>query len=124
MKNARMVVGSILVIGLLATSAVTVAAQKEGDVDELTATSYVTGTYGDPGQTTAGTDESRGGGFVEHRGHALADITVDTDDPRLNGIMNTVANGDQRFLDPASGEYTDVQAFSVRITNDAGGWSG
>ena len=119
-----MVVGSILVIGLLATSAVTIAAQEEGDVDELTATSYVTGTSGDPRQTIPGTDESRGGGLVEHRGYTWADSTVDTDDPRLNGIMNTVANGDTRFLDPASGEFTDVQAFSVRITNDEGGWSG
>lgn len=100
--------------------------KKTGDVDELTATSYVTGTYGDPGQTTAGTDESRGGGFVEHRGHALADITVDTDDPRLNGIMNMVLNTDAQFLSGTvgSGEYAGVNALGVRITNDEGGWSG
>ena len=126
MKNARSVVGSILVIGLLATSAITAAAQDDGDVDELTATSYVTGTSGDPRQTIAGTDSSSDGGLVEHRGYTFADITVDTDDPRLNGIMSIVANGDERFLSGTvgSGKLTDVQAFGVRITNDEGGWSG
>jgi hypothetical protein len=124
MKNARMVVSSILVIGLLATSAVTVAAQDD-DIDELTAVSYVTGTLGDPIPGDPGTD-SPSGGLLEHRGYIFAEIPVETDDPRLTGSMTLTANGDERFFSGTigPGEYTDIQVHGVRITNDEGGWSG
>ena len=124
MKNARMVVSSILVIGLLATSAITAAAQDD-DVDELTGVSYVTGTSGETGDTTLGTD-SPSGGLFEHRGYTFAEIPVETDDPRLTGSMTLTANGDERFFSGTigPGEYTDIQVHGVRITNDEGGWSG
>lgn len=126
MKSARALVIASLTIGLLLTSVVTVAAQEDTDVDELTATSWVSGTAGDARQTTQGTDSPQGGGFIEHRGYIFGDSAIDTDDPRLNGSMTVVANGDERYLSgtAGSGELTDIQGLGVRITNDEGGWSG
>jgi hypothetical protein len=111
--------GAIVVValGLLAGSAVGVAAQHE--VTDPTAPTWVTGTVGyapscvDPERTTEAD-------VVRERGHICAPQQWTSDDPRLGGAATLIWNADVYRLESES--YSIVNAL-YDIHDDAGGWS-
>lgn len=90
--------------------------------DDLLATTFVTGTLGDPAQVTEGV-ETRVDGVTERRGWVFADQALETDDPRLTGTVSAVVSGDERIV-TGTNFRVDLQSGTIRIENDGGGWTG
>ena len=116
MRGIKTISISILTIGLLAGSAVGVAAQDEAATDASTPV-YVTATVGEPADFVSGTysDDAM-------QGEQLVDIPVDASDPRLSGLLDIVMNG------TSDGSPDDLlaqlQSHAWRLENDGGAWVG
>ncbi|MGD8684835.1 MAG: hypothetical protein PVG27_12885, partial [Chloroflexota bacterium] len=87
MRGIKTITISILAVGLLAGSAVGVAAQDEAEAGASTP-AYVTGTLGEPADFVEGTYSPDA-----MRGEQLLGIPVDASDPRLTGLLDIVKNG-------------------------------
>jgi hypothetical protein len=109
---------SILAIGLLAGSAVGVAAQEEEA--EPSTPAYVTWEVtGDPTSVEDGAfDEELG----QMRGLVVYGAPVEASDPRLSGLYNYVVNGNGQKL--STPDYALVESRSWRMENDGGAWTG
>ena len=118
MKGLRTTTISILALGLLAGSAVGVAAQDEAEVP--TGASYFTGTIG-ASDVTGEPTEAVVDGVLEVRG-LMREGPIEATDPRLTGSLSRVLDFDVHSV----GDLEDVVLFSAphRIENDAGSWSG
>ena len=123
MRATKTSVISILAIGLLAGSAVGVAAQDEEAAAEPSTPAKVTGTIDaaasdlvqEPTETVVdGTLEVRDGVFAGDR--------FEMDDPRLTGTATAAFNIDVHKVS----DFEDVVAgsFALRLENEAGSWSG
>ena len=113
MKGLRSTFTAAIAIGLLAGSAVGVAAQDEETAD-LATPSYYTFTAGEPTSTTEGTfDEDTG----EMRGFVLEGIPVEASDPRASGVASIVINGN-------SESAGIIESRTYRLVNDEGAWVG
>jgi len=109
---------SILAIGLLAGSAVGVAAQEEEAAADLSTPVYVTWTAGEPASVIDGVfDEDAG----ELRGLVIQAAPVEASDPRLSGLAYFVINGNRENNADGSGT---LESRSWRIVNDGGAWTG
>jgi len=111
-----------LTLALMSVTAVGVGAQTETEDGEPAATTYVTGTLGAPAQITSGRT-SVTDGVTQRRGWLFADVPIETSDPRLNGLITTSANGDERRVTGTT-EAVDLQSSKYRIANDDGSWLG
>ena len=119
---------SILAIGLLAGSAVGVAAQdEEAEAEAASGSSYFTGTFTaawppvDEGTETMGSD-----GFSITRGMVLAEEAIETSDPRVSGSLSRVLNFDVHTLaEKEKGpEFLEHFAEAWRLENEGGSWTG
>lgn len=117
----------ILAIGLLAGSAVGVAAQDEAAVAEVTS---FTGVFSPDGEElpVEGTEVTLPNGFIEGKpGFAWLD-RIESSDPRLAGAHSVIANWvlDPNQWDPWSrGEQANVLISTIHeVTNDGGSWLG
>ena len=107
---------SSLAIGLLASSAVGVAAQDE----ELTGPASFTGTIGESAVVGEPTDAVVDG-VLQIRG-LEREGPIESTDPRLTGTLSRVIDLDLQRV----GDFGEVAVFTVRnrIDNDMGSWSG
>ncbi len=118
MKTTRTALISAIAIGLLAGSAVGVAAQDEET--EAPPVAYTTGTSGSPADFVAPTEELLPGGS-QMSGLGLIDIPLEFTDARLSGLLTVSANGAaQDFVDGFAG----LESRTYRIVNDDGAWAG
>ena len=117
MRAIKTSVISILAIGLLAGSAVGVAAQ-----DDPIETSFLNGTLTVSEAVAPGT-ETRDGGVTEVRNRFFAGGLLDTDDPRMMGPITAVVNSDVR-IEAGTNFRVTLQSIAVRIENDDGAWDG
>ena len=106
---------SILALGLLAGSAVGVAAQDE----EATTTSF-TGTIEFIDVARESTDTDLGTGFTDYSGFVILN-SYESSDPRFTGDSSVVVNG---VMVPDSFETTGQRATTYLVTNDGGSWLG
>jgi hypothetical protein len=107
-----------ITIGLLAGSAIGVAAQ--GEESEAPRVAYTTGTSGRPADIVEPIEESVPLGR-QMSGFRLIDIPVEFSDARLSGLMTLSANGaGQDFADG----YASLESRTYRIVNDDGAWAG
>ena len=118
MRAIRTTTISILAIGLLAGSAVGVAAQDEVATAEV---SSFTGTGSEGLEVLAeGTLEVNADGLNESVGVAYV-ARFDSDDDRLTGDATITANW--QFADPSDG-LAQLAARTYEITNEGGSWLG
>ena len=115
---------SVLAIGLLAGSAVGVAAQDdESAAEEPTGASFFTGSLLTEGEDlVAEPVETVVDGVLEGRGLAIEGVIIETSDPRVSGSLSRVLNANIYKV----GEFEDVlfETTAWRIENDGGSWSG
>jgi hypothetical protein len=114
---------SILAIGLLAGSAVGVAAQEEeAAAEEPTGTAYFTGTLITEGTVVVEPDENIVDGVLEVRGVVIEDEAIETSDPRMSGSLSRALNANVHKVS----DFVDVvvEAATWRIENEHGSWSG
>ena len=138
MRGIKTGISLMLAIGLLASSAVVVAAQDEPTVEPETPTAAESAAPAATEPTTpakvTGTLRPGGGppvqeptetvvdGVLEARGVAYEGDQLEMDDPRLTGSASVVMNANVHKVS----DFIDVvaQAFQLRIENEAGSWSG
>ena len=119
-KRGAVTIGLTLV--LLTGSGLAMSAQSDSeDVDPM-ATTFVTGTLGQPTQVTSGV-ETRVDGVTERRDWVFAGALLETDDPRLTGRVTAVVSGDERIV-TGTNLRVDLQSGDLRIENDEGAWGG
>ena len=117
---------SILALGLLAGSAVGVAAQDDASADP-TAPAFFEVEYiaGDDFEMVEGTYEELGPGLERYEGEVVRGMLVDAEDPRASGEWSMADNvGVVFFEPPADRSVADVRARSIRLENEAGAWEG
>jgi hypothetical protein len=137
MRGIRITTISILVVGLLAGSAVGVAAQDQATEPGPEAASLVSGASQEAALscgTVAFPEETQGEGVVRQRGRVCGG-TAQMSDPRLSGEMTFMDNAD-RYIPGVGPDDTDPWALadeetfsdivwgSVTIVNDGGTWEG
>jgi hypothetical protein len=120
MKTRLGVATTWLTIALLTGSAIAVSAQDDAADVDLTTTTFVTGTLGELEQTEGVFSEE--GNVSQGRGYSWAG-PIETDDPRLTGLVTIVSNGAIRLDDGAYGQV-DLRSSEYRIENDDGAWAG
>ena len=112
---------STLAVGLLAVSAVGVAAQEEEATTEPSTPAIVTGAQLGVGEPVQESVETMVDGVSQGRGGVIGGDQFEADDPRLTGSVSQAVNSDFRLIG-------DTAAFlispSMRIENDEGAWSG
>ena len=117
MRGIKTISISILTIGLLAGSAVGVAAQDERPV-------FFSWTFGEAeGEFVPGTfDEAPG--WMTMRDFMQVDL-IEADDERASGLLTVAFNADS-WGDPEvnAPEIIEVTSTSQRLVNDGGSWSG
>jgi hypothetical protein len=114
---------SILALGLLAGSAVGVAAQDEEAAAEPGTPARVTGTIDDTGnELVQEPTETVVDGVLEVRGVIVEGDQFEMDDPRLTGTVTLAVNVDVHKV----GDFEDIVAgsFALRLENEAGSWAG
>jgi hypothetical protein len=111
-----------LALALVTGSAAAAAGQSDDAEVDLMATSYVTGTLGEPSDVTEGVFTVVDG-VRERRGWVFGDLTLESDDPRLSGSLTVMANGDERIV-PGTSERVDLRSLDYQVRNELGGWSG
>lgn len=117
MRAIRTTIISILAVGLLAGTAVGVAAQNEEAGRSTPA--YVTWEVtGDPASFVEGNFDEEAG---EMRGLVLS-APVEASDPRLSGLYYFAINGNAENNNTP--DYGVVESRSWRIENDGGAWTG
>ena len=114
---------SILALGLLAGSAVGVAAQEEEAATEAGTPAKVAGTInGEAGEVVQEPTETVADGVLEVRGGIVEGDRFEMDDPRVTGTVTLAFNVDVHkesdFVDVVTG------ALALRLENEAGSWSG
>ena len=117
MRAIRTTIISILAMGLLAGSAVGVAAQDEAAVDESMGPALVSGVLSSDGSQVEGETRTTQNGIV--RDQWVETTNTEMNDPRLSGVL-TIDLTRERF-DTVG---TDLGWATVRIENDAGFWDG
>ena len=123
MRAIKTSIISILAIGLLAGSAVGVAAQEEEAAAEpAVGSSYFTGVFHHGGANSGQPTETVVDGVMEVRGWGFEGNGIETSDPRMTGSVTRNGNTDIHKL----GDSEDVgfEAVAWRIKNDDGSWSG
>jgi len=118
MRTTKNTTISILAVGLLAGSAVGVAAQDEEAMGASTPV-YVTWTAGEPTSTIDGTFDEEAG---ELRGLVVQGAPVEASDPRLSGLYYFAANGNVQS--GGTPDYGAVESRSWRMENAGGAWTG
>jgi hypothetical protein len=117
-KGLKTTLTMAIAVGLLAGSAVGVAAQDEES--EAPPVAYTTGTTGSPADGVEPTEESVPGGR-QMRGLGLIDIPLEFTDARLSGLFTISANGaGQDFADGIA----NLESRTYRLVNDDGAWAG
>ena len=114
---------SILALGLLAGSAVGVAAQDEEAAAEPSTPAKVAGTIDGTAQDLVQEPtETVVDGVLEVRGVITEGDRFEMDDPRLTGTVTLAVNVDVHKVS----DFEDVVAgsFALRLDNEAGSWSG
>jgi hypothetical protein len=114
---------SILAIGLLAGSAVGVAAQEEEAAAEPSTPAKVTGTINtEASDLVQEPTETVVDGTLEVRDGVFAGDRFEMDDPRLTGTATGAFNVDVHKVS----DFIDIvsQMMAGRIENEAGSWSG
>ena len=114
---------SILAVGLLAGSAVGVAAQDEEAAAEPSTPAKVAGTIDGTAQDLVQEPtETVVDGVLEVRGVITEGDRFEMDDPRLTGTVTLAVNVDVHKVS----DFEDVVAgsFALRLDNEAGSWSG
>jgi hypothetical protein len=113
---------SILAIGLLAGSAVGVAAQ--GEEESAGATSFTGTARGGPGVEARTTETDLGNGFIAVDGFTYRN-TWESSDVRLTGDVTGVVNQVNNPSASATGGLPDIiMAEAIELTNDGGSWLG
>jgi len=107
---------SILAIGLLAGSAVGVAAQEEAA--EFATPLYYTWTAGEAASVVEGAFDESGD---ELRGQVQKGIPVEASDPRLSGLVTTAINGNAENGTDSTGL---LESRSYRVVLDDGAFTG
>ena len=109
---------SILAVGLLAGSAVGVAAQD--DETDVSTPAYVTWEVtGDPINVIDGAFDEEA---AEMRGLTVQGAPVEASDPRMSGLYYYVINGNGQKLNTP--DFAIVESRSMRMENDGGAWTG
>lgn len=121
MRGIKNTTISVLAVGLLAGSAVGVAAQDEEAATEPSTPAIVTGTQLGVGAPVQEATESVVDGVIQDRGLVIGGERFEADDPRLTGSVTSTANGDLRTIE---GTPTFLLSIFLRIENDEGSWSG
>jgi len=113
---------SILAIGLLAGSAVGVAAQEEEAAAEPTTPTKVAGTIEGGGDVVQEPTETVVDGVLEVRDFVLVGDALEMDDPRLTGSISVTFSADVHKVN----DFEDVvlETVEMRIDNDDGSWTG
>lgn len=109
---------SILALGLLAGSAVGVAAQE--DETDVSTPAYVTWEVtGDAINVIDGAFDEEA---AEMRGLTVQGVPIEASDPRMSGLYYYVVNGNGQKL--STPDYGIVESRSWRMENDGGAWTG
>jgi hypothetical protein len=115
---------SILAIGLLAGSAVGVAAQEEEAAAEPSTPTKVAGTIGQEAvELVQQPTETVVDDVMEVRGGVIEGLRFEMDDPRLTGTVTQAFNQDRHIKESDSINIMP-STFGLRIENEAGSWSG
>ena len=123
MRAIRTTTISILALGLLAGSAVGVAAQDDEAAAEPSTPAKVAGTINEEaGDLVQEPTETVVDGVLEVRGVIAEGDRFEMDDPRLTGTVTVAVNVDVHKVS----DFVDVVAFALalRLENEAGSWSG
>jgi hypothetical protein len=118
-RSIRSTTISILAAGLLAGSAVAVAAQDE----EYPPLVYFTGSLGDPGRFVE-PDVIAGDLGWKMRGLEVYDVPFEVSDPRLSGNLSGFGQGNGGGPFGDEGGFVNFDSYSMRIDNDGGAWVG
>ena len=123
MRAIRTTTISILAIGLLAGSAVGVAAQDEDAADMPTGAESFFGTFAVDWEPTTWGTETIVDGVDQSRGYVNSQGLLETTDPRLTGSVVRASNADAHWVD---GRDENVVPWAVvwRIENENGSWTG
>jgi hypothetical protein len=121
MRGTKTTTVSILALGLLAGSAVGVAAQDEETPTEPSTPAIVTGTQLGVGEPVQESVDTVVDGVSQGRGSVMAGDQFEADDPRLTGSFSMAVNGDSRTIGDTA---VYLISPSMRIENDEGAWSG
>jgi hypothetical protein len=115
-KGLKSTLVSAIAIGLLAGSAVGVAAQDDAGMDPA----FFTAQFGDG----TGFEDSELEGADPEFGRTLniTEITVDATDPRASGVMDRAVSS--RCFGAEGCPDADVRVLSMRLENDGGSWEG
>ena len=126
MRAIRTTTISILALGLLAGSAVGVAAQDEEADPMAPAFFEVEYLFGDDFEVVDGTYEELGPGQERFDGEFVRGTLVEAEDPRASGDLSQVESIGVAFDEAPSGSRSsaDVRARSIRLENEAGAWEG
>jgi hypothetical protein len=122
-KGLKPTLISVIAIGLLAGSAVGVAAQEEEAAAEPSTPAKVTGTINtEASDLVQEPTETVVDGNLEVRDGVFEGDRFEMDDPRLTGTVTGAFNVDVH----KESDFIDivVQALEFRIENEAGSWSG
>jgi hypothetical protein len=113
---------SILAIGLVAGSALGVAAQDEEAAAEPSTPAKVAGTIEGGGDVVQEPTETVVDGLLEVRDFVLVGDALEMDDPRMTGSISVTFNADVHKVS----DFEDVvlQTVELRIDNDDGSWTG
>jgi hypothetical protein len=121
MRTIKTTTISILALGLLAGSAVGVAAQDEEATTEPNTPAIVSGSMLGVGEPTQEPVDTVVDGVTQGRGSVIEGERIEADDPRLTGSATTSVNGDVRSVGDS---VAFLLSISMRIENDEGSWSG
>ena len=121
MKGLKPTFISILAVGLLAGSAVGVAAQDEEATAEPSTPAIVSGNMVSWGDVVQEETETEVDGVRQRRGMVSEGARFEMDDPRLTGTVSYETNGDARAV---GGEESFLVALAWHIENEDGSWSG
>ena len=118
MRTLRTSLAGTVIVMLVVSLSVTVAAQDEADP---LAPAYFTYTTGRSAEFTEGEVTRIDGTTTEIRGGRSAGKPVEATDPRASGLLTTVHNADA--FRSGDSHYTTFTT-SERLVNDGGAWSG
>jgi len=126
MRAIRTTTVSILTIGLLAGSAVGVAAQDEEAADPMAPAFFGVEYVESDVEFVDGRYEEVAPGLERFDGEIVRGQLVEAEDPRASGEWSMVENIGVAFSEAPAGSRSvaDVRARSVRLENEAGAWEG
>lgn len=118
MKGLKTTIATVFAVGLLAGSAVGVAAQDE----EPTGSTYFTGTIARDGTLVSEPSETVVDGILEGRGIVFEGESIETTDARMTGTLSRALNGNVHKV----GDFEELvlETAAWRIENEGGSWSG